>query len=67
MAKRKVGEKTLRAARKEPEKYRDLLVRVAGYSAYFVTLNKETQEDIISRTTQMRLGEKYACVWGSSS
>ena len=67
MVRRKVGEKTLRAAQKEPEKYRDLLVRVAGYSAYFVTLNKETQEDIISRTTQMRLGEKSACVWGSSS
>jgi len=43
---------TLKAAQKEPEKYGDLLVRVAGYSAYFVTLSKDTQDDIISRTTQ---------------
>ena len=34
----------------EPEKYRDLIVRVAGYSAYFVELCKEVQDEIISRT-----------------
>lgn len=42
---------TLIAAQKEPENYRDLLVRVAGYSAYFVELNKALQDDIIGRTS----------------
>lgn len=37
-------------AQQEPEKYRDLIVRVAGYSAYFVELCKEVQDEIISRT-----------------
>jgi pyruvate-formate lyase len=41
---------TLRAARKHPEKYRDLIVRVAGYSDYFVDIGSELQEEIISRT-----------------
>ncbi len=45
-----VGTETLRAAQKEPEKYRDLLVRVATYSAYFVELSPELQEDVIRRT-----------------
>ncbi|MGN1413878.1 MAG: glycyl radical protein [Anaerovoracaceae bacterium] len=40
---------TLRAAQENPEQYRDLLVRVATYSAFFVELGKETQEDIIRR------------------
>ena len=40
---------TLRAAQKEPERYRDLLVRVATYSAYFVDLSPELQNDIIAR------------------
>jgi formate C-acetyltransferase len=40
---------TLKAAQREPEKYRDLLVRVATYSAYFVDLSPELQNDIISR------------------
>lgn len=40
---------TLRAAQEHPEAYRDLLVRVATYSAYFVELSKELQEDIIAR------------------
>lgn len=39
----------LRAAQKAPEQYRDLLVRVATYSAFFVELGPETQEDIINR------------------
>jgi len=43
---------TLRAAQKEPEKYRDLIVRVAGYSDYFCDLTKELQEEIIMRTEQ---------------
>lgn len=41
---------TLREAQKFPEKYRNLLVRIAGYSAYFTELSKDLQDDIISRT-----------------
>lgn len=41
---------TLRAAQKEPEKYPDLIVRVAGYSASWNELNEITQEAIIART-----------------
>ena len=40
----------LRDAQLHPENYGDLLVRVAGYSAYFTQLHKEVQEDIIRRT-----------------
>ena len=45
-----VNRKTLLAAQKEPEKYRNLLVRVAGYSAYFVDLSPQLQDEIINRT-----------------
>lgn len=45
-----VDVQTLRAAQAEPEKYRDLIVRVAGYSDYFCDLSKALQEEIISRT-----------------
>jgi formate C-acetyltransferase len=45
-----VDAQTLREAQKNPEKYRDLIVRVAGYSALFVALDPKTQEDIIRRT-----------------
>ncbi len=41
---------TLRAAQRSPEEYRDLIVRVAGYSDYFCDLGKDLQEEIISRT-----------------
>jgi formate C-acetyltransferase len=41
---------TFREAQKQPDQYRDLLVRVATYSAYFVDLPKELQDDIIART-----------------
>ncbi|MFX1533336.1 MAG: trans-4-hydroxy-L-proline dehydratase [Promethearchaeota archaeon] len=41
---------TLRKAQKHPEKYRDLIVRVAGYSDYFVDLTPELQNEIIKRT-----------------
>jgi formate C-acetyltransferase len=44
------NQETLIAAQKDPANYRDLLVRVAGYSAYFVELNKALQDDIIGRT-----------------
>jgi pyruvate-formate lyase len=40
----------LRDAQRNPEKYRDLLVRVATYSAYFTELSPEVQNDIIVRT-----------------
>lgn len=40
----------MRAAQKNPELYKDMLVRVAGYSAYFVELGKPLQDDLISRT-----------------
>ncbi|MFZ5517224.1 MAG: trans-4-hydroxy-L-proline dehydratase [Candidatus Zhuqueibacterota bacterium] len=45
-----VDAKTLRDAQKNPQLYRDLIVRVAGYSDYFVDLGRELQEEIISRT-----------------
>jgi len=45
-----INQATLLAAKKNPEKYKDLLVRVAGYSAYFVDLSPELQDDIICRT-----------------
>jgi formate C-acetyltransferase len=45
-----VDEKTLRKAQEHPEKYRDLIVRVAGYSDYFVDLTPALQEEIILRT-----------------
>lgn len=41
---------TLKEAQLRPEEYRDLLVRVAGYSAYFTQLHRDVQEDIIHRT-----------------
>lgn len=44
-----VDAKTLRDAQEHPEEYRDLMVRVAGYSAYFTTASKEVQDDIIAR------------------
>jgi len=45
-----VDPKILRAAQREPEKYRHLVIRVWGFSAYFVDLSKEYQEEIIERT-----------------
>jgi pyruvate formate-lyase/glycerol dehydratase family glycyl radical enzyme len=47
-----VSRDTLLAAKKNPENYRDLVVRVAGYSAFFTTLSPDTQNDIIARTEQ---------------
>ena len=44
-----IDTETLRAAQAEPTEYRDLVVRIAGYSAYFVELGRELQNDIISR------------------
>jgi formate C-acetyltransferase len=45
-----VNAETLKAAQQNPEEYKDLVVRVVGYSAFFVELDKSVQDDIISRT-----------------
>jgi formate C-acetyltransferase len=45
-----VSRDTLLKAQAEPEKHRNLLVRVAGYSAYFTELDKQLQDDLIART-----------------
>jgi len=45
-----VSRETLLAAKTNPEQYRDLVVRIAGYSAFFTTLSPDTQDDIIART-----------------
>lgn len=47
-----VSKETLLRAQKDPSKYRNLIVRVAGYSAYFVNLEKTVQQDIIERTEE---------------
>ncbi|HHV13423.1 MAG TPA: autonomous glycyl radical cofactor GrcA [Clostridiales bacterium] len=47
-----VSRKTLIDAQNNPEKYANLLVRVAGYSAYFTQLSKDVQKDIIERTEE---------------
>lgn len=45
-----VSGEDMRAAQKDPTAYRDLVVRIAGFSAYFVELSPRMQNDIISRT-----------------
>jgi len=45
-----VSSETLRQAQLHPEEYRDLIVRVAGFSAFFVHLDREVQDEIIKRT-----------------
>jgi len=50
-----VDVKTLKDAQKNPEKYSDLIVRVAGYSDYFVDIGSELQEEIIARTVQKKI------------
>ena len=50
-----VSEATLRDAQKHPEKYRDLIVRVAGYSDYFNNLTDALQEEVIQRTAHCNL------------
>jgi len=48
-----VSTETLRAAQVNPDEYRNLVVRIAGYSAYFVELTEDCQLDLISRTENM--------------
>jgi len=50
-----VSAETLRKAQLEPDKYRDLIVRVAGYSDYFVDLGVDLQNEIIKRTEHGRI------------
>ena len=45
-----VGREALKEAQVYPEKYDNLVVRVAGYSAFFTELNEKIQNDIINRT-----------------
>ena len=45
-----VSSETMRKAQDDPEEYKNLVVRIAGYSAYFVELTPDCQEDLISRT-----------------
>lgn len=45
-----VDAETLRKAQQDPQKYKGLIIRVAGYSAFFVELDKGVQDDIIDRT-----------------
>ena len=50
-----VSRETLLDAQAHPEKYKSLVVRVAGYSALFTTLSRSLQDDIIRRTEQGKL------------
>ncbi|MFC2161762.1 trans-4-hydroxy-L-proline dehydratase [Acidobacteriota bacterium] len=50
-----VSAETLKKAKKTPEKYRDLIVRVAGYSDYFVDLSVKLQDEIIARTEHIEI------------
>jgi len=47
-----IDAETLRRAQREPQSNRDLIVRVAGYSDYFVDLGADLQDEIIARTEQ---------------
>ncbi len=48
-----VGGEQLREAQADPDKYKNLVIRIAGFSAYFVELDNALQDDLISRTDQM--------------
>ena len=56
-----INRETLLAAQAHPEDYRGLLVRVAGYTAYFTELGKDVQDEIIGRTEQKSI---YGCNCG---
>jgi len=49
-----VSAETLRAAQADPERYRNLCVRVSGFSQQFILLDREMQEHIIARTKHRR-------------
>ncbi|MBR3275856.1 MAG: hypothetical protein IKG08_04500 [Eubacterium sp.] len=46
-----VSQETLIAAHEKPQEHKDLIIRIAGYSAYFVQLNNEMQEEVINRNS----------------
>ena len=48
-----VSTEKMRAAQENPDEYKNLVVRIAGYSAYFIELSKDCQEDLISRHENM--------------
>ncbi|MFX1557427.1 MAG: pyruvate formate lyase family protein, partial [Promethearchaeota archaeon] len=50
-----VSANTLRKAQKEPQKHRDLIVRVAGYSDYYINLGRDLQDEIIRRTEHIAI------------
>jgi formate C-acetyltransferase len=50
-----VDAETLKKAQERPEEYKDLIVRVAGYSDYFIDIGRELQDEIIARTEQGNL------------
>ena len=52
---------TLRDAQKHPENYGNLMVRVAGYSAYFIELDHDVQENVINRTAHKNIGSGTGC------
>lgn len=56
-----IDRETLIAAQERPEEYRGLLIRVAGYTAYFTELGRDVQDEIIARTEQESL---YGCSVG---
>ena len=45
-----ISSETMRAAQADPDSYRNLVVHIAGYSAYFNELSRDCQDDLISRT-----------------
>ena len=47
-----IDTETMRRAQERPEEYRDLVVRIGGFSAYFVQLTREVQDDVIMRNEQ---------------
>lgn len=48
-----VDNEVLRAAQKDPENYRDIVVRVSGYLAYFTELDRQVQDSVIDRTVHL--------------
>jgi hypothetical protein len=55
-----VSRETLIAAKKAPWEYRDLLVRVSGFSAYFIDLDGVTQDEIIARVEHSTMSSATA-------
>jgi hypothetical protein len=55
-----VDPETLRTAQRDPDRFRDLIVRVAGYSDFFCDIGAALQDEIISRTTQGGSAERVS-------